>query len=158
MKVDEVAGATPSKTTTLRTTAGFARMSTDPTCVGLSWEFVMLSSLLPGLRELRTPLATGYLWLANIWLMVGWKLPSKKPANGPIAAFWDLGTLTGKAAVLAVISFAAYMIGTFVEVDPLHVCAPRGRPEWITRIRNLLKKSPHLKKLLVSPLSNQARN
>jgi hypothetical protein len=31
----------------------------------------MLMNLLPGLRELRAPLVSGYLWLISAWLLLG---------------------------------------------------------------------------------------
>jgi hypothetical protein len=36
----------------------------------------MLASLLPGLRDLRAPLAAGYLWLAAGWLYFAPLLPA----------------------------------------------------------------------------------
>src|SRR4051794_39467976 len=37
----------------------------------------MLGNVLPGVRELRAPLAGGYLWLVFAWVVWGDKLPSK---------------------------------------------------------------------------------
>jgi hypothetical protein len=81
----------------------------------------MLMNLLPGLRELRAPLASGYLWLISAWLLLGHMdlLPSGRPAgNGEVARLWDLGGTLGKTAVLAVTTFIAYLIGSFLEMDP----------------------------------------
>jgi hypothetical protein len=81
----------------------------------------MLMNLLPGLRELRAPLVSGYLWLISAWLFLGrmgW-LPSERPrGNGEVARLWDLGGTLGKTVVLAVITFIAYLIGSFVEINP----------------------------------------
>jgi hypothetical protein len=79
----------------------------------------VLMNLLPGLRELRAPLASGFLWLAAAWLALGSWLPAERPpGDGEIARLWDLGGAVGKTAVLAAVSFAAYLIGSFLEIDP----------------------------------------
>ena len=43
----------------------------------------MLMNLLPGLRELRAPLAAGYLWIitAFLWLSEWGRLPTSRPAG-----------------------------------------------------------------------------
>jgi hypothetical protein len=78
-------------------------------------------NILPGLRELRAPLASGYLWLVALWLALshaGW-LPSKRPpGNGEVARLWDLGGTLGKTTLLAAVTFIAYLIGSFLELDP----------------------------------------
>lgn len=43
----------------------------------------MLAGLLPGLRQVRTPLAVGYLWLLNLWLLLADYLP-RKAAGGVV--------------------------------------------------------------------------
>lgn len=77
-------------------------------------------NLLPGLRELRAPLAAGYLWLIWTWLCLselGW-IPSKRPAGDDLVArVWDIGEGIGKAALFAILTFLAYLIGTFFETD-----------------------------------------
>lgn len=76
----------------------------------------MLVSLLPGLRELRTPLAVGYLWLIWFWLLVGEPVPMK-PEDAPTGSFHSiylLGSVLGASVVLACISFVAYLFGTML--------------------------------------------
>lgn len=78
----------------------------------------MLASLLPGLRDVRTPLATGYLWLLALWFLLHDVLPKTvETASGPIKALFELGAWLGSAAVLAAISFAAYLIGCLVTTN-----------------------------------------
>jgi hypothetical protein len=81
----------------------------------------VLMNLLPGLRELRAPLASGYLWLLSAWLFLGqmdW-LPSKRPpGSGEVARLWDLGGTLGKTVALAAVTFVAYLIGSFLEMNP----------------------------------------
>jgi hypothetical protein len=81
----------------------------------------MIMNLLPGLRELRAPLVSGYLWLLSAWLFLShmnW-LPSRRPpGNGEVARLWDLGGTLGKTVVLAAVTFIAYLIGSFLEMSP----------------------------------------
>ncbi|SDU06425.1 hypothetical protein SAMN04489733_0828 [Amycolatopsis keratiniphila] len=72
----------------------------------------MLSSLLPGLRELRAPLAAGYVWLLGLWLAFRPALPSPGQASGVYRDLLELGSWAGKAAVFAAATFAAYLLGT----------------------------------------------
>lgn len=114
-----------------------------------------MSSLLPGLREVRTPLTCGYVWLVVAWLLVGAEIPTERPSSQALALLWDLGTHVGKVGVLAAVSFAAYLVGAFLEIDPLRLWRRGGRPEWLNKIRNVLRKG-WLTKVGVRPVSNQA--
>lgn len=91
----------------------------------------MLASLLPGLRDLRTPLTVGYLWLCAWWLWFGYEtwfslLDSQsevRDAFGPevpvegLAAIELLVSLLGSAAWIAAVSFVAYLVGTILTVS-----------------------------------------
>jgi hypothetical protein len=98
----------------------------------------MFMNLLPGLRELRAPLAAGYLWLASLWLVlsgVGW-LPAKRPSgDGEVAQLWDLSGILGKTVMLAVVTFIAYLIGSFLEMFPDGPFADRLVPLVLLRRR-----------------------
>ena len=73
----------------------------------------MIASLLPGLRDLRTPLAAGYLWLLFGWLLVEPSLPSPgDELTGVTASISRLIDEVGGTAVGVGISFAAYVLGT----------------------------------------------
>jgi hypothetical protein len=95
-------------------------------------------NLLPGLRELRAPLAAGYLWLAGLWLVLsraGW-LPAERPSgNGEVAQLWDLSGILGKTVMLAVVTFIAYLIGSFLEMFPDGPMADRLVPLVLLRRR-----------------------
>lgn len=67
----------------------------------------MLLNLLPGLRELRAPLAAGYLWLFAGWLALHGHVPQVEGAK----SFFDEFKGVGSAAAL---TFAAYLIGSFL--------------------------------------------
>jgi hypothetical protein len=77
----------------------------------------MLASLLPGLRDVRTPLTVGYLWLFIGWAWFGDRLPRTRPAgDGLIARFFDLYGVLGLSAIAVVLSFLAYLLGALLTV------------------------------------------
>lgn len=88
----------------------------------------LLTSILPGLRDVRTPLACGYMWLVAAWLAFADHLPRTRPSAGIAASIWDLGGHVGKVAVLAAVTFAAYLIGAVLEFDPIRLWRSRGVP------------------------------
>ncbi|MFG3343407.1 hypothetical protein [Glycomyces sp. NPDC048151] len=71
----------------------------------------MLTSFLPGLRQLRAPLAAGTIWLVALWIAWG----RRHPGYGLPADFTaDVDRLAGSlgaGAVLGALVFAAYCIG-----------------------------------------------
>jgi hypothetical protein len=73
----------------------------------------MLGSVLPGLRELRAPLAAGYLWLLAGWLILADELPTKHEAKpAVIQRFYDLAPVVSAFGLAVVASVAAYVIGS----------------------------------------------
>jgi hypothetical protein len=99
----------------------------------------MLASLLPGLREVRTPLAVGYLWFVNFWLLFSDRLPrTSSEAHGYVwPRLFELGGIMGRAAVVAAVSFGAYLFGSLVKFEPPPwVIAPPiflpFWPKWLT--------------------------
>ncbi|MGI5155864.1 hypothetical protein [Microbispora sp. CA-102843] len=104
----------------------------------------MLANLLPGIREIRAPLAAGYLWLSLIWLTWARNLPLKADATGLLADLYTLAGAVGLPAVSVAVSFAAYLIGVlsvsrsmwFAFIMPL---PPRyARPRSSSSLRDLL--------------------
>jgi hypothetical protein len=75
----------------------------------------MLTSLLPGLRELRAPLAAGYLWLIAAWVAFAPRIPTPETASGVLKDIYRLGQAVGKPGVIAAVTFAAYIIGIMTE-------------------------------------------
>lgn len=87
--------------------------------IGLElWELLqvnLLTSLVPGLRDLRTPLAVGYLWFSVVWV-VSPSLPSNLFDSALHERIAILSVTAGPAGQLAVLSFAAYLLGVLLEV------------------------------------------
>lgn len=76
---------------------------------------MFLSDLLPGARQLRTPLAIGYLWLLVAWINAP-HVPKKFDKARLIhRTFLEFPHVSPGIALLA-ISFLAYLIGMFFEV------------------------------------------
>ena len=74
----------------------------------------MLSSLLPGLRDLRGPLAAGYLWLLNLWFWYGDRIPTKDEADatgGFFAEIYALDDVVSQFGLVVALSFAAHLLG-----------------------------------------------
>ena len=72
----------------------------------------MLSNLLPGLRELRAPLAAGVLWLLAAWMAWEPHIPSVQTATGGMQSVYRLRGFVPELAVGAVAGFLAYLVGS----------------------------------------------
>lgn len=107
----------------------------------------MFASLLPGLRDLRTPLATGYVYLVTLLLLVGDRIPKREHAEGPLKLLYDLVGWMGKPTILAGATFAAYLIGSVLEVRATTVsrCVQKLRFWWRLRLGDkvTLKRKRH---------------
>ncbi|MGD9998209.1 MAG: hypothetical protein AB7L17_07205 [Ilumatobacteraceae bacterium] len=78
----------------------------------------MLANFLPGLREVRTPLTVGYVWLIGLWIVAGDRLPASRPAgDGLVPRTFDLFDFTGTATLVALASLAAYLIGVLLTAS-----------------------------------------
>jgi hypothetical protein len=75
----------------------------------------VLTTLLPGVRELRAPLAAGYLWLLLAWIIMGDRFPTRaeaERAGGPLGRLYAVEPLVATAGLLVIASVAAYLIGS----------------------------------------------
>lgn len=77
----------------------------------------MISQLLPGFRDFRTPLVVGSLWLILIWLTFGMPIPDKESKTGIMGLVNSLGNYFPAAALAAVVSFMAYVVGITLVLD-----------------------------------------
>jgi hypothetical protein len=75
----------------------------------------ILSELLAGARQVRTPLAVGYLWLLVAWINVTRTPDTIRNADLVTRATQDLKHLS-PALVVVIVSAAAYLIGLFFEL------------------------------------------
>lgn len=87
----------------------------------------MLSSLLPGLREVRAPLAAGFVWLVALWFLLDPRWTRDSAAEGVIGStnrLMDSMNLLGQGVVL---SFAAYLVGSLsCSCSRAHCCPSSG--------------------------------
>lgn len=75
----------------------------------------LLANVLPGFRDVRTPLITGYLYLVWLWLMVDRKavLPSDAP-NTLQERIIDLSQQVDRVVVFGALSVVAYLLGSLM--------------------------------------------
>lgn len=99
----------------------------------------MLSNLVPGIRELRAPLAAGYIWLAFGWLVWGRHFPDLKHSTGLLKEIQTLGHSAGTPSVGVALSFAAYLIGVLSVA--LSDWLLKNRAERLTGVAVSLMKS-----------------
>lgn len=87
----------------------------------------MLTALLPGFREFRTPLATGALWVASAWVLFGSHVASSDVVYQFAEKFY-LGELP-KPAWYAVAVLSTFLVGNLlvVERDPHRLISKRFR-------------------------------
>jgi hypothetical protein len=99
----------------------------------------MLSSLLPGVRELRGPLAAGYLWLVVFWLALGDELPTgEESKSAALDRAYRLEPVLSAVGLAVVVSVAAYVIGSIVidvQVRMAQVATAGVRPPGV-RVRS----------------------
>jgi len=72
----------------------------------------MLAQILPGFREIRGPLASGFLWLLLGYLIFHGDIAS---AHGKVKEIEELGRKLNPATLAAVASFVAYLLGSLSE-------------------------------------------
>lgn len=75
----------------------------------------MLESLLPGARDLRVPLASGYLWLFAAYLALAPRLTLDTTSSGVSGDLARVASASGPVAVGVAISFLAYLVGIIWE-------------------------------------------
>lgn len=71
----------------------------------------MLASLLPGIRELRAPLVSGYTIVLAVYLIAHSFFPNSTQARVDLEPFYDLFDFIGRAGSGIAISVAAYPLG-----------------------------------------------
>ena len=74
----------------------------------------MLTSVMPGLRELRAPLAAGYIWLVWAWVVFADAIPSKEEVTEPLNRVYALEPVVSDLGRAVVASVAAYIVASIV--------------------------------------------
>jgi hypothetical protein len=111
----------------------------------------MLSNILPGLREFRTPLAVGWTWLFALWIALRHLLP---PRDSPVSLVRDvlgITTLLGQATVLGVLTFVAYLLGSLLEKENVESSIMDLPIKFTYAVRSAIRTE-------VSPLQPSIRN
>ncbi|MBA8793909.1 hypothetical protein FHX74_001514 [Friedmanniella endophytica] len=86
----------------------------------------MLTSLLPGLRHLRTPFATGCLYALCLWLIIAPTLLAAAQSNLVLQRLDLLSGFLGKSASLGALAFAGYLLGTLLVIPGPRTIIPRN--------------------------------
>ena len=81
----------------------------------------VLASLLPGLREVRTPLAAGYLWLVAAWVLLYDRVVTGRNASAAVKALEKVHEELGVGAAAAAVTFVAYLVGALWEAVVIFV-------------------------------------
>ena len=71
-----------------------------------------LANLLPGVRELRSPLVAGYLWLLFAWLRWDEAVPTRGHAQGTWHELYSAADTVGAIGIVIAASFLAYLVGS----------------------------------------------
>jgi len=90
-------------------------------------------------------------------MIFGSDLPRIRPNQGVLGPIWDLGSYIGRPGVLAAVTFAAYLLGSVAELNPLRLWEHGGRPPWINSILDRARRNGRLDRLRIVPISLQAR-
>jgi hypothetical protein len=89
----------------------------------------VLANILPGLREIRAPLAAGYLWFVTFWVLFQDRINTGSTASGSVDALMRLKETVGPGAVGVAVTFLAYLVGALWE--PLSEAIAEGA--WLGR-------------------------
>lgn len=114
----------------------------------------MLASLLPGLRDIRTPLTVGYLWLLATWLTLGDQFRKGLTSrNALVMHLFTLEGFLGKAFIVTALAFTAYLLGAILTIPlenrfvarALSTAGSLPRDNRLTTMEFLLWRQEHLK-------------
>jgi hypothetical protein len=75
----------------------------------------VLGSVLPGLRQIRAPLAAGFLWLFVFWIGFWRDVRFDELSSGLAGDVYRLLQAFGVGSVLAATTFVAYLVGTLAQ-------------------------------------------
>jgi tetratricopeptide (TPR) repeat protein len=75
----------------------------------------VLANLLPGLREIRAPIVSGYMWLVFFFLVLHSDLPTRDNASSAVQPLFELGDRLSVLGIATVASVAAYLVGSAMQ-------------------------------------------
>ncbi|MEW5809630.1 MAG: hypothetical protein AB1925_09260 [Actinomycetota bacterium] len=75
----------------------------------------LLASALPGFRDLRAPLAAGYLWLLLLRIVVEPRF-ERRPTSGPVASVFNLADAVNPLLIGIAVSLGAYLVGSISQI------------------------------------------
>jgi hypothetical protein len=75
----------------------------------------MIASLLPGLRDVRAPLAAGYTWLLAMFVAFWPTVPTSMEATGVWRTLNDFADILGRGGLVLAASALAYVVGTISQ-------------------------------------------
>ena len=73
---------------------------------------MVLTNLIPGLRELRAPLAAGFLWIVVAWVAGVGEWPGEDSSSELAQRLRDSRDFVGTTAAAAALAFLAYLVGS----------------------------------------------
>jgi len=111
----------------------------------------MLTSVLPGVRELRAPLAAGYLWLLALYIALEPLVPGQAQATGVWGSLLKLEAVASPVGLGVAITFVAYLVGSISESVMIASSLPVIR-RWPRLTRRLGMWSPGLSPQLATTL------
>lgn len=79
----------------------------------------MLSALLPGIRDMRTPLIVGWLWIVVAYFSIADFLPDHNAARGILADAYVLSSAFPIQTSLTVLAVLAYLVGSVAVRESL---------------------------------------
>ena len=98
---------------------------------------MFLSTVLLGLRQVRTPLLAGALWLCTAWVLVGDRVLDQPAAGTFEARVIALSNWVGVGGTIAALTLAAFLIGGLIPTALVKRKGKRAAEElswWISQI------------------------
>jgi hypothetical protein len=75
----------------------------------------MIAQIVPGLREVRAPLAGGVLWILLVWLAFGDRVPTRREVElrgGVLSRLYEADTVVSQLGRGVLFGVAAYLLGS----------------------------------------------
>ena len=70
----------------------------------------------PRLPRSEDPLASGYIWLLALWLLLHNRIRDARDHPGPLAELYETSQFLGQSVWLGAVSFLAFLIGSLLQI------------------------------------------